>query len=69
MVCVRKQNEAENEQIAAALVAGEEATLKRFCRVKDKVTLNAENPKFMPMIFVGGACKDISVVVAYLHQL
>ena len=37
-------------QIAAVLVGDEEATLKRFYRVGDTVTLNAENPAFAPLL-------------------
>lgn len=45
IVCIRKQQEVENGEIAAVRI-GEEATLKRFYRQGDTVLLQAENPTF-----------------------
>jgi len=44
IVCIRKQPEVENGEIAAVRI-GEEATLKRFYRQGDTVMLQAENPR------------------------
>ncbi len=47
-VCEPRQY-AENGQIVAALVGGEEATVKRFFLRRDHVELRPENPAFSPM--------------------
>ena len=49
-VLIHKQNYAENGQIVACLVNGDEATLKRFKQVGDTVVLLPENPKYDPII-------------------
>ena len=43
MVLIRQQDTAENGQIVVALT-GEEATLKRYYKEKDRVRLHPENP-------------------------
>lgn len=48
MVLVRQQNYAENGEIIVAML-GEEATVKRFYRLRDKVKLQAENPRYEPI--------------------
>ncbi len=50
-VVVRRQNEASNGAIVAALVDGEEATVKRLRRRNGKVVLEAANPEYGPMVF------------------
>lgn len=72
VVYIRKQEEVENGQIAAVLVGDEEATLKRFYHVGNKVTLNAENPLYPPMVYVDGEMEDIHVIglaVAFTHAI
>jgi repressor LexA len=48
MVLVRQQNSAENGEIIVAML-GDEATVKRFYRLKDKVKLQPENPHYEPI--------------------
>lgn len=48
MVLVRQQNSAENGEIIVAML-GDEATVKRFYRLNDKVKLQAENPNYEPI--------------------
>lgn len=48
MVLVRQQNTAENGEIIVALL-GDEATVKRFYRLRDKVKLQPENPGYQPI--------------------
>lgn len=48
MVLVRQQNSAENGEIIVAML-GDEATVKRFYRLRDKVKLQPENPKYEPI--------------------
>ncbi|NLT41025.1 MAG: helix-turn-helix domain-containing protein [Clostridiales bacterium] len=50
LVLVRKQDTAENGEIAVCLVNSEEATLKRFHRQGDIVVLQPENPAYSPII-------------------
>ena len=72
IVYIRKQSQVENGQIAAVLIGGEEATLKRFYNVGGNVTLNAENPTYLPIIFIGGDAVNVRVIglaVAYTHVL
>ncbi len=47
-VLVRQQNYAENGEIIVAML-GDEATVKRFYRLKDKVKLQPENPSYEPI--------------------
>ncbi len=67
-VVVQKQSTAKNGDIVAALVGGEEATVKRFERTDTGVVLHPENDAYEPMVFT----KDIEVlgvVVAVLRRL
>jgi repressor LexA len=67
-VVVQKQGTARNGDIVAALVDGEEATVKRFERTATGVVLHPENDAYEPMVFT----KDVDilgVVVAVLRRL
>jgi repressor LexA len=67
-VVVQKQGTARNGDIVAALVDGEEATVKRFERTATGVILHPENDAYEPMVFT----KDVDilgVVVAVLRRL
>lgn len=73
VVYIRQQPEVENGQIAAVIVGdNNEATLKRFYRIGDTVTLNPENPTIAPMVFVGDEINNIRIVgraVGFTHVL
>ena len=73
VVYIRSQPEVENGQIAAVLVDGDEATLKRFYFDGRVVQLVAENPQYTPMVFVGeDISKRLRVIgraVAYTHAI
>jgi len=60
MVIVRRQPEAHNGDIVVALL-GDEATVKRFDRRGDRVTLLPENPDFKP-IFVDRDLESFQVI-------
>lgn len=47
-ILVRQQNYAENGEIIVAMLENE-ATVKRFYRLKDKVKLQPENPAYEPI--------------------
>jgi len=67
-VVVQKQNTARNGDIVAALVDGEEATVKTFRRSDTAVTLIPENDAYEPMVFSEGV-EILGVVVAVLRRL
>ena len=58
LVVVRRQPEARNGEIVAALVGGDEATVKRFHRASDRVVLLPENPAYDPIILT----KDVEII-------
>ena len=68
LVLIRRQPCADDGQIVAARVNGDEATLKRFRRVGDTVMLMPENPSYSPIpvpvsAFETGDASIIGVVV------
>lgn len=67
-VVVRSQQEANNGEIVAALVDGEEATVKRYERRGDAVALISENPAYPPMVFEDGVLL-VGKVVAVLRAV
>ncbi|UCG43771.1 MAG: transcriptional repressor LexA [candidate division WOR-3 bacterium] len=69
MVIVRQQSGARNGEIVAAMI-GDEATVKRFERRKDRVTLYPENPDFKPIVIRKdqGEFHIIGVVVGLLRN-
>lgn len=72
IVYVRKRETVENGQIAAVLVGDDEATLKRFYLMGGKVTLNAENPAYPPMVYVGEEIRAVHVIglaIAFTHVI
>ena len=74
LVLIRRQESAENGQIVACLVDGEEATLKRFRCQKGMVILQPENPAYEPKIipvaeFERGAARIIGVAIQLTRQL
>lgn len=62
IVFVRQQPEVENGEIAAVIIDGEEATLKRFYKVDNSVILRAENPNYKDMVFSKKDAKTIKVL-------
>lgn len=74
LVLVRRQETAENGQIVACLVDGEDATLKRFRAQKGVVILQPENPDYEPKIipmgsFAAGEARIIGVAVKLMRDL
>ncbi len=67
-VVVRRTPEARNGEIIAALIEGEEATVKRFQRDGNKVVLVSENPAYAPMEFTDGV-EIIGKVVSVLRKV
>lgn len=74
LVLIRKQPCADNGQIVAARVNGDEATLKRFQQQGDTVLLLPDNPAYEPRIvptrdFSHGEAQIIGVAVEVRHTL
>ena len=68
LVVVRSQPDAENDEIVACLVDGEEATVKRLEKRNGQVVLHSENPAYQPMIFTSGV-EVLGKVVTVLRKL
>lgn len=64
---VRSQETAENGEMVCALINGE-ATLKRFYKKGDAVTLKAENKNYAPMIISRGEFRIAGKVVGLLRK-
>lgn len=74
LVLIRKQTCANDGQIVAARVNGDEATLKRYKRQGDTVLLLPENPAYEPYIipvsdFDTGYASIIGVALEVRHSL
>ena len=68
LVVVRRQPDARDNELVAALVDGEEATVKRFRREGDRIVLVPENPALEPMVFDAGV-EILGRVVAVLRTV
>jgi len=68
MVVVRSQPQADNGEIVACLVDGEEATVKRLEKRRGAVILHSENPAYEPMVFTSGV-EILGKVVTVLRRL
>ena len=71
IVYIKKQPKVEHGQIAAVLIE-DEATLKRFYQDSDHVYLQAENPKYSPLVYVGEDINQIRIIglaVAHARRL
>ncbi len=67
-VVVRRQPNAEDGEIVAALVGEDEATIKRFRRKDGRVVLESENPAYAPMVFTEGV-EILGIVIALLRRV
>lgn len=68
LVVVRRQPDANDGEIVAALVEGEEATVKRLLRKDGRVVLRAENPAYDDLVFDQGV-EVLGKVVSVLRRL
>lgn len=74
LVLIRRQKCADDGQIVAARINGDEATLKRYKRQGDNILLLPENPEFEPRIvpaqdFESGYACIIGVVVELRRKM
>lgn len=61
IVYIRQQPSVENGEIAAVLI-GEEATLKRVYRYPDKIVLSPANPEYEPFVYTGEEIENIRIL-------
>ena len=61
IVFIRKQSMVENGDIAAVVI-GDETTLKRFYKHGDTIHLLAENPKYEPLIYSNEELNQIYIL-------
>ena len=61
IVFIRRQSIVQNGEIAAVII-DDNATLKRVFIKDDKVVLQAENPKYPPLLYVGDELNRIEIL-------
>ncbi|MDD6788824.1 MAG: S24 family peptidase [Lachnospira sp.] len=61
IVFVHEQPTVENGEIAAVII-DDETTLKRFYAYSNKIVLQAENPKYEPIVYVGEETEHVRVL-------
>lgn len=62
IVFIRIQPDVENGEIAAVIVDGEEATLKRVYKAPNTITLHPENPMHTDLVFSGKDLKQVNII-------
>ncbi len=62
LVFIRQQKDIENGEIAAVLVDGENATLKRIYKGTGTITLHSENPNYPDQVFAKKDMRQISII-------
>ena len=61
IVYIRQQESVEHGEIAAVLI-GDEATLKRVYIYDDCISLEADNPQYKPMVYRGEEMNNIRIL-------
>lgn len=61
IVFVHEQPTVENGEIAAVII-DDETTLKRFYAYSNKIVLQAENPKYEPIVYVGEEIEHVHIL-------
>lgn len=67
VVCISQKAEVHSGDIAAVLVDGDEATLKRIRIFEDHIVLEPENPTYRPMTFWDADMNRIRVIGKATH--
>jgi len=62
IVYIHRQPEVENGEIAAVIIDGEDATIKRFYKVDGVVRLHSENPLYPDMVFGTKDFKQVRIL-------
>jgi repressor LexA len=68
LVIIRQQHTAENGDIVCALI-GNEATLKRFQRKENQITLIPANPKYEPIVISKGEFRILGKATGVIRKL
>ncbi len=68
LVAVSAQETAENGEIVCALI-NEEATIKKFYREGNAITLKAENSNYAPIPVLQGEFRIVGKVVGVIRTL
>lgn len=71
IVYIREQPEVENGEIAAVLI-GNEATLKRVYLYPNKLVLNPENPAYEPFVYTDEELQNVRILgkaIAFLSAV
>ena len=71
LVYIREQPDVENGEIAAVLI-GDEATLKRVYKYPGQVVLQPENPSYPPLVYSGEQLQEFRILgkaVAFLSRV
>lgn len=71
LVFIRQQPDVENGEIAAVLI-GDEATLKRVYKYPQQVVLQPENPKYPPLVYAGEQLQELRILgkaIAFLSRV
>lgn len=67
IVCIHKQETVENGEIAAVLVDGDTATLKRVRLFPDHLVLEPENPTYRPLVFWEEEMNNVRILGKATH--
>lgn len=67
IVYIRQQDEVESGEIAAVLIDGTEATLKRVRIFEDHIILEPENPMYKPLVFWGEEMNRVRIIGKATH--
>lgn len=67
IVCIKQDAEVRSGDIAAVLVDGDEATLKRVRFQDDGIVLWPENPAYAPMAFLGADAQRVRIIGKATH--
>jgi repressor LexA len=67
-VVVRRQAITRNGQIVVAMVDGEDATLKRFYRERDRIRLEPAHPQMEPIYVAPGSVQILGVVIGVIRR-
>ena len=72
LVFIRKQQDVENGEIAAVLIDGQDATLKRVYKLNGTVILRSENPNNPDQIYTKKDMKAVSILgkaIRYISEV
>ena len=68
LVIIRQQHSAENGDIVCALI-GNDATLKRFCREGNEITLRPANKNYDPIVVTEGEFRILGKATGVIRKL